>query len=504
MRSPARAAGATVVVLGPGRAARLAELTRAAAWGLDRRPARDVAWRDLPSVAAGASEIDARRRLLAGASLVLVRRGSRVIGAIDRDRVDLTLPESSLLARLEHGGEARPHTKVRRRGRARAMSGPPQLKPMTGPPQLNDARLWLLRVAGKIGEGLGAPAHAVGGFVRDLLTGSAAPDVDLVVEGDGVAFARRLAEEIGGTVLVHRSFGTASIEGGRAPAGAGLDGRRSAAWMWPPPGVSAMPRPGPCPRWSRRTCRKTCAVATSRSTRWRWPWRRTGSAGCSTRWAARRTSGAGACARSTRSRSSRTPRACSGPLGMSAGSVCRRKRRRSRRSGWRSSASAYVALSGQRLWREIDLAAAELRARPVFERLVRWRATSLWNLEGATSRHLADAERSGGGLRSAGVVVDPAELALLALTLGRPAEAVERSLDRLALAGEPRERIEAAAVAGPLARRLEAVRLSPSAVSALLDTAPRSRRARGLAPRRGPGRAGGSSGTWRRGAIGPG
>ena len=48
--------------------------------------------------------------------------------------------------------------------------------------------------------------------------------MDLVVEGDGVAFARRLAEEIGGTVLVHRSFGTASIEAGRAPAGAGLDG----------------------------------------------------------------------------------------------------------------------------------------------------------------------------------------------------------------------------------------------------------------------------------------
>ena len=50
-------------------------------------------------------------------------------------------------------------------------------------------------------------------------------DVDLVVEGDGIAFARRLGEEIGGTVLVHGAFGTASIEGGRAPAGAGSTGR---------------------------------------------------------------------------------------------------------------------------------------------------------------------------------------------------------------------------------------------------------------------------------------
>ena len=80
----ARAAGATVVALGPGSAARVSELARAAAWGLDRRPVGEVAWRNLPSVAAGASEIDARRRLRAGASLILVRRDSRVIGVVDR------------------------------------------------------------------------------------------------------------------------------------------------------------------------------------------------------------------------------------------------------------------------------------------------------------------------------------------------------------------------------------------------------------------------------------
>ncbi len=70
------------------------------------------------------------------------------------------------------------------------------------------------------------------------------------------------------------------------------------------------------------------------------------------------------------------------------------------------------------------------------------------------------------------MAVDPAELVLLALTLGRPAEVVERSLDRLALAGEPRARLEAGVLAGPLARRLEAGRLPPSAVGELLDAAP--------------------------------
>jgi tRNA nucleotidyltransferase (CCA-adding enzyme) len=462
----ARAAGATVVALGPGRAAPVSELARAAAWGLDRRPAAAVAWRDLPSVAAGASEIDARRRLLAGAPMLLVRRGARVIGVVDRERIDLTSPESSVLTRLEHPEAAGPRRVVRRWGSAGAISGPPQLN------KLPDARLWLLRVAGKIGEGMGAPAYAVGGLVRDLLTGAGPADVDLVVEGDGVAFARRLAEEIGGTVLVHRSFGTASIEGGRAPAGAGLDGVAlgrvdvASARREHYPAAGALPEVEPANLLEdlRRRDFSVNAMALALSP-------------------------------------DRFGRLLD-PLGGQADVLCRRLRalhplsfvedptrvfraaRYATRLGFRPDAGTvaairlaverpgYVALSGRRLWHEIELAAVEPRARLVFELLVRWKATRLWNLDGASARHLPAAERLERWAKSAGVAVDPAELGLLALTLGRPAEVVEQSLDRLALAGEPRARLEAGVLAGPLARRLEAARLSPSTVGELLDAAP--------------------------------
>jgi tRNA nucleotidyltransferase (CCA-adding enzyme) len=459
----ARAAGATVVALGPGSAARVSELARAAAWGLDRRPVGEVAWRNLPSVAAGASEIDARRRLRAGASLILVRRGSRVIGVVDRERVEVPPAESSVLAQLEQAAEARPLTSVRRWGSAGAIAGPPQLK---------DARLWLLRVAGKIGEGLAAPTYAVGGFVRDLLTGAAPPDVDLVVEGDGVAFARRLAEEIGGTVLVHRSFGTASIEGGRAPAGAGLDGVAlgrvdvASARREHYPTAGALPEVEPADlledlrRRDFSVNAMALALAPDRFGRLLDPL------------------GGQADVRRRRLRTLHPLSFVEDPTRVF------RAARYATRLGFRPDAATlaairlavgrpgYAALSGQRLWREIELAAAEPRARQVFERLVRWKATSLWNIDGASSRHLAAAERLGRWAKSAGLVVDPAELSLLALTLGRPAEVVERGLDRLALAGEPRARIEAGALAGPLARRLEARRLPPSAVGELLEGAP--------------------------------
>ncbi len=53
--------------------------------------------------------------------------------------------------------------------------------------------------------------YLVGGFVRDMIIGEANYDVDIAVEGDGIEFARRLAEELGGRVRSHRKFNTAVV-----------------------------------------------------------------------------------------------------------------------------------------------------------------------------------------------------------------------------------------------------------------------------------------------------
>ena len=56
--------------------------------------------------------------------------------------------------------------------------------------------------------------YVVGGFVRDLMLdapdGSAPTlDVDIVIEGDAIAFARRMQALYGGRVVEHKRFGTA-------------------------------------------------------------------------------------------------------------------------------------------------------------------------------------------------------------------------------------------------------------------------------------------------------
>ena len=52
----------------------------------------------------------------------------------------------------------------------------------------------LLELAGRLGQRLNMPVFVVGGFVRDLLLDRPNHDVDFVVEGEGVAFARALGE----------------------------------------------------------------------------------------------------------------------------------------------------------------------------------------------------------------------------------------------------------------------------------------------------------------------
>jgi len=70
----------------------------------------------------------------------------------------------------------------------------------------------LLRKAGKLGDKEKIPVYAVGGFVRDLILQKENLDLDLVVEGDGIYYAQKLAAVIGGELKVHNKFGTAELK----------------------------------------------------------------------------------------------------------------------------------------------------------------------------------------------------------------------------------------------------------------------------------------------------
>ena len=68
----------------------------------------------------------------------------------------------------------------------------------------------VLEVAGRVGEPY-TGVFLVGGTVRDILLAEPSFDVDIVVEGDAIGFARALAEAVDGRVRTHDKFGTAVV-----------------------------------------------------------------------------------------------------------------------------------------------------------------------------------------------------------------------------------------------------------------------------------------------------
>jgi tRNA nucleotidyltransferase (CCA-adding enzyme) len=422
----ARASGAATIAADPKTAARRADLERATAWGLGRVPWVDMAYPGLPAVPSSMDEITVRRLLRGGASMVLVRDGRRVVGVIEAS----ARLGASLAGKLErlHGSAG-------------------------------EATLWLLRTAGKLGEAQGHAAYVAGGFVRDLVGGRGADqasDIDLVIEGDGIAFGRRLAEETGGHLVVHTAFGTASLEGGTTPDGTRI-GRVDIATARRERygGPGALPEVSPAgideDLGRRDFSVNAMAVALSPSAwgRLHDPW------GGVEDMAARRLKvlhplslvedptriwrGARYAAR----------------LGLRADPGFRRAMALSIRVG------QYPALSGQRLQAELDLVVGEADPWRALGLLLGWGALRLWDasyrVTDRSRTRLAAARSLLRWARGAHITVDGPALALLGLLFDQSRPVADRCVRRLAIAGGPAARLDTGA-ARDLARRLASPR----------------------------------------------
>ena len=70
----------------------------------------------------------------------------------------------------------------------------------------------ILLTAGRLGKDENLEVYVVGGFVRDLLMEQPLNDIDLMVVGDGISFAKKLARKLGQKKIVpFTKFGTAII-----------------------------------------------------------------------------------------------------------------------------------------------------------------------------------------------------------------------------------------------------------------------------------------------------
>ena len=66
-------------------------------------------------------------------------------------------------------------------------------------------------LVGKVAAEMGVRAFVIGGYVRDCFLGRPSKDIDIVVEGSGIALAEAVGKKVHASVSVFRNFGTAML-----------------------------------------------------------------------------------------------------------------------------------------------------------------------------------------------------------------------------------------------------------------------------------------------------
>jgi tRNA nucleotidyltransferase (CCA-adding enzyme) len=410
------------------------DLVRATALGLGALPAARIA-RALPVVDPGAGEVKVRRLLAAGAPLVVVRGARGVVGAVSGRLAGLRLAEASAAGRVGRGLPA-------------------------------DVRE-LLETIGRIAEEQDGRAYLVGGLVRDLWRGApplGRRDLDIVVEGDGPMLARRLGQALGGSVVEHRRFLTASVE---TPAFGRIDVATARSERYESPGALPRVLPAGIAEDLRRRDFTVNALAIELSS---------GDFGLIDPFGGRDD----LARRRLRvlhplayvedpTRIFRAAR-YGLRLGLSP------EKATTRAQALALSLVPYAALSGQRIAAELELILSESQPGTILLRLGRSGAFRLldtgYRFTAASGRRLGGLSDALAWARGRGLDVDGVGLAALALAESRPA-AASALFSRLGFTGGPLAILERAhSTAGALAARLAAA-AAPSA---------RARELRGAAP----------------------
>lgn len=169
--------------------------------GLGEQPVSELMTGEFRSVTPETPVEELKELIVAGSQrFVPVLIDDRLVGAVTRTDLLRHLASSSGGAPRAAGLGKPPGKLLRRAQVQRLMRG-----------RLPQNIQSLLADLGTVADRLGITAFVVGGFVRDLLLNKSNLDVDVVIEGDGIAFAETFAREHDCRVRCHQKFGTAVV-----------------------------------------------------------------------------------------------------------------------------------------------------------------------------------------------------------------------------------------------------------------------------------------------------
>jgi len=166
---------------------------------LASEPVRDYMSSDIESVGPDVS-MDSLQEMIIGS-------GQRIVPVVDQGDLIGVITRTDLFRHLVTDGRVMSRNDE---GRGQHSLRKKQLVKLLKS-QLPARIFLLLRELGECAEVAGVKAYAVGGFVRDMLLRKKNLDIDIVVEGDGISFAKSFAEGRDCRVRSHAKFGTAVV-----------------------------------------------------------------------------------------------------------------------------------------------------------------------------------------------------------------------------------------------------------------------------------------------------
>ncbi|MBX3350584.1 MAG: CBS domain-containing protein [Nitrospira sp.] len=144
--------------------------------------------------------------------MAMIERNQRCVPILKDRKVVGVITRTDLLRTLHDDVLKTARTRTMGSGEAEAAIGGPHrnVKGLLRN-RLPQRLVALLEEAGQLADRCEVSLFVVGGCVRDLLLGIQNLDLDLVVEGDGISFARKLGDVLQARVKVHERFGTAMV-----------------------------------------------------------------------------------------------------------------------------------------------------------------------------------------------------------------------------------------------------------------------------------------------------
>ncbi|MBL4901558.1 CBS domain-containing protein [Desulfotalea psychrophila] len=146
---------------------------------------------------------------LADIEELIIENRQRLIPIIHEQQLEGVITRTDLLNMLVNDPSHLPHNLDREPNQGIREQSKNVLQLMSE--TLDRDLIILLRTVGEVAETEGFKAYAVGGFVRDLLMKLKNLDLDIVVEGDGIVFAKQLIKKLGGRMKTHKRFITANV-----------------------------------------------------------------------------------------------------------------------------------------------------------------------------------------------------------------------------------------------------------------------------------------------------